>query len=41
MQRLPNHAVVTAAAAKKLGLDIILVLRGKSGAIPKGELSTK
>jgi len=31
-----NHALVTAAAAKKLGLDVILVLRGEKSAIPKG-----
>ena len=31
-----NHALETAAAAKKLGLDVILVLRGEKTAIPKG-----
>lgn len=31
-----NHALVTAAAAKKLGLDVVLVLRGEKTAIPKG-----
>ena len=31
-----NHALETAGAAKKLGLDVILVLRGEKNAIPKG-----
>jgi len=31
-----NHALLTACAARKTGLDVILVLRGKEGSIPKG-----
>jgi len=31
-----NHALETAGAAKKLGLDVVLVLRGEKTAIPKG-----